>query len=246
HLEHRGRVGRRPRRRQGSRPGHGVLADGRPGPRRPPAGPAVHLRRPPGGHRHRHRPGHRHLPDRPRRAGPPDHIRVHHRVQHPDHRRPRPLRRPRRRGRPPPGRPRTPVGAVVPPRPSPPPDPAGRLKGTAVHFLGQVFDWFGDTANWSGPNGIPQLFVNQLKLSLAVVVAALVVGGGIGVILGHTGRGGLVAVNAANSARAIPTLALLTLFAIQPSISLKWSGFLASFLALLILAIPPILTNTYV
>ena len=115
-----------------------------------------------------------------------------------------------------------------------------------MHFLSQVFDWFGDTANWSGPNGIPQLFVNQLKLSLAVVVAALVVGGGIGVILGHTGRGGLVAVNAANSARAIPTLALLTLFAIQPSISLKWSGFLASFLALLILAIPPILTNTYV
>jgi len=79
-----------------------------------------------------------------------------------------------------------------------------------------------------------------------VVLGALVVGGGIGLVLGHTGRGGLVAVNAANAARAVPTLALLTLFAIQPSISLKWGGFLAAFLALLILAIPPILTNTYV
>ena len=64
--------------------------------------------------------------------------------------------------------------------------------------------------------------------------------------LGHTGRGGLVAVNAANAFRAVPTLALLTLLAIQPAISLKWSGFLASWLALTALAIPPILTNTYV
>jgi len=115
-----------------------------------------------------------------------------------------------------------------------------------VSFLDQVFHWFGDSANWTGANGIPELFWRQLELSVAVVVAALLVGGGLGVMLGHTGRGGLVAVNAANAARAVPTLALLTLFAIQPSISLKWGGFLASFLALFLLAIPPILTNTYV
>jgi len=115
-----------------------------------------------------------------------------------------------------------------------------------VHFFSEVFNWFTDPANWTGPNGIPELFVRQAVLSVAVVVGALVIGGGLGVVLGHTGRGGLVAVNAANAARAIPTLALLTLLAIQPSISLKWGGFLAAFLALLILAIPPILTNTYV
>jgi len=34
--------------------------------------------------------------------------------------------------------------------------------------------------------------------------------------------------------------------AIQPSISLKWGGFLASWIALTALAIPPILTNTFV
>ena len=55
-----------------------------------------------------------------------------------------------------------------------------------------------------------------------------------------------MAVNAANAARAIPSLALLTLFAIVPWISLRWGGFLAAFLALVALAIPPILTNTYV
>ena len=79
-----------------------------------------------------------------------------------------------------------------------------------------------------------------------MVVTAIALGGGLGVVLGHTGRGGLVAVNAANAFRAVPTLALLTLLAIQPAISLKWNGFLAAWLALTALAIPPILTNTYI
>jgi osmoprotectant transport system permease protein len=115
-----------------------------------------------------------------------------------------------------------------------------------VHFFSQVGSWFGQSTHWSGPNGIPTLFVHQVLLSLAVVGAALVVGGGAGLVLGHFRRGALLAVNSANAARALPTLALLTLFAIIPAISLTWGGFLASFLALGILAIPPILTNTYV
>jgi osmoprotectant transport system permease protein len=114
------------------------------------------------------------------------------------------------------------------------------------HFMASVVDWLTDSAHWTGPAGIPDLFWRQIVLSMAVVAGAVIIGGGIGLMLGHTGRGGLVAVNAANAARAVPSLALLTLFAIVPSISLKWGGFLAAFLALLILAIPPILTNSYV
>src|SRR6202167_6622414 len=115
-----------------------------------------------------------------------------------------------------------------------------------MSFFAHVFGWFPTSANWTGSQGIPTLFWNQLKLSVAVVVTAICLGGGLGVFLGHTGRGGLLAVNAANAFRAVPTLALLTLLAIEPAISLKWSGFLASWLALTALAIPPILTNTYV
>jgi osmoprotectant transport system permease protein len=115
-----------------------------------------------------------------------------------------------------------------------------------MSFLAHVFGWFTTSGNWSGAQGIPLLFWNQIKLVVAVVVTAIVLGGGLGVVLGHTGRGGLVAVNAANAFRAVPTLALLTLLAIQPSISLKWGGFLAAWIALTALAIPPILTNTFV
>jgi len=114
------------------------------------------------------------------------------------------------------------------------------------HFVASVAAWFTTAANWKGPSGIPELVWRQTELSLVVVVGAILIGGGIGLVLGHTGRGGLVAVNAANAARAVPSLALLTLFAIVPWISLKWGGFLAAFLALVVLAIPPILTNTFV
>jgi osmoprotectant transport system permease protein len=114
------------------------------------------------------------------------------------------------------------------------------------HFVASVAAWFTTSANWKGATGIPELLWRQTELSLAVVAGAVVIGGGIGLVLGHTGRGGLVAVNAANAARAVPSLALLTLFAIVPWISLRWGGFLAAFLALVVLAIPPILTNTYV
>jgi osmoprotectant transport system permease protein len=115
-----------------------------------------------------------------------------------------------------------------------------------MSFFARLFDWFTSSANWTGSNGIPELFLRQLELSAVVVATALAIGGSIGVIFGHTGRGGLIAVNAANAFRAVPTLALLTLLAIQPAISLKWGGFLASWIALTALAIPPILTNTYV
>ena len=77
------------------------------------------------------------------------------------------------------------------------------------HFVASVAAWFTTSANWKGSTGIPELLWRQAELSLAVVVGALVIGGGIGLVLGHSGRGGLVAVNAANAARAVPSLALL-------------------------------------
>jgi osmoprotectant transport system permease protein len=115
-----------------------------------------------------------------------------------------------------------------------------------MSFLGDVVSWFGQATHWRGTTGVPRLFLDQMELSLAVVGAASLVGGSAGLLLGHFRRGGLLAVNAANAARAVPTLGLLTLLAIIPAISLNWGGFLASFLALAVLAVPPIMTNTYV
>ena len=53
--------------------------------------------------------------------------------------------------------------------------------------------------------------------------------------------------NAANAARAIPSFALIILLAIQPAIArLQESGFVAASIAMFALAVPPILTNTYI
>jgi osmoprotectant transport system permease protein len=115
-----------------------------------------------------------------------------------------------------------------------------------VHFLAEVARWLTSSANWSGPDGIVARALSQLELSALVVVAAALVGIGIGYALGRSGHGGFLAVNAANAARAVPSLALLTLLVTWPVIALRGDGFYASFLALVALAIPPVLTNAYV
>ena len=90
-----------------------------------------------------------------------------------------------------------------------------------MHFLDEVGRWFATGANWWGPNGIADRALLQVELSAAVVFAASVLGIGVGFVLGHFQRGGFVAVNAANAARAVPSLALLTLLVIWPVVSLK-------------------------
>ena len=62
--------------------------------------------------------------------------------------------------------------------------------------------------------------------------------------LGHIGRGGVLAVNVTNIGRAVPTFAVLTLLALAPApFGLNTTSTLT---ALVLFALPPILTNTYV
>ena len=219
----------------------GVLEDGRTDPGRPPPRPALHLRRAPRGHGDGHRTGHRHRTDRTGRLGPADHLRLQHRLQH--------ARSSSAWSSPSPWPPWPTFSWSGPNDCSSPGHApvAGRRRSADMSFLAHVFGWFTTSANWTGSQGIPTLFWHQLELSVAVVVTAICSRGRARSRSSATPAAvACVAVNAANSFRAVPTLALLTLLAIQPAISLKWNGFLAAWLALTALAIPPILTNTYV
>jgi osmoprotectant transport system permease protein len=62
----------------------------------------------------------------------------------------------------------------------------------------------------------------------------------LGVALGHFGRGGNLAISLSNIGRAIPSFAILV-FALQ----LLGSGAPPAFVALVALAIPPMVTNSY-
>jgi osmoprotectant transport system permease protein len=115
-----------------------------------------------------------------------------------------------------------------------------------MSFLGEVARWFADPAHWQGSHGIPVRILEHLELSGLAVAIAAAIALPIALYLGHTGRGGFVAINVANIGRAIPSLALLA-FGLLVAIALGLGlGFWPTIFMLVPLAIPPILTNAYV
>ena len=108
--------------------------------------------------------------------------------------------------------------------------------------FGDAIVYLNDPFNWTRPNGILELLGQHLTISVVAVLAALVIAVPVGVGLGSAGRGRGAVVVLSNVSRAVPTLALLTLFAVSPI----GFGARATTIALAVFAIPPILTNTYV
>jgi osmoprotectant transport system permease protein len=110
-----------------------------------------------------------------------------------------------------------------------------------MNFLGRVFGWFTTAAHWHGPGGVPHRLAEHIELSAGALVTAALIALPIGLVLGHVRRGGVVVVNVANVGRALPSLALLILaqnfFGIGPR---------PAYVALVALAVPPIVTNSYI
>jgi len=110
-----------------------------------------------------------------------------------------------------------------------------------VSFPAQVAQWFLDASHWQGDSGIPNRLFEHVAMSAVSLLAAAVIALPIGVIVGHIGRGGAVAINIANVGRAIPSFALLVL-----AVQLVGIGAIPAFIALVALGIPPIVTNSYI
>ncbi len=116
-----------------------------------------------------------------------------------------------------------------------------------MSILTDVVDWFTTAEHWRGDLGVPHRLTEHALMSGAAVVTAMLIGLPLGIWLGHRGRGGAVAINLTNVGRAIPSLAILALT--QQAIGLRgWPGFGArpAFVALVALAVPPLVTNAYV
>jgi osmoprotectant transport system permease protein len=122
-----------------------------------------------------------------------------------------------------------------------------------VSYFSDVWEWVTDSANWQGQDGVPHRMLQHLQISVVSLVAALLVAVPVGLVLGHLRRGGFVAINLANLGRAVPSLAILLMAVLafgigDPPPYLTSIGVVSipAFLALVALAIPPMLTNTYV
>jgi osmoprotectant transport system permease protein len=99
---------------------------------------------------------------------------------------------------------------------------------------------------------------DHLIYAVVIVVLAMVIALPIGLLVGHTGRGVVFVAGLANGLRAIPTLGLAVLFYLwlSPHIPVNRHpisilargavpGVVALAIVLIVLAIPPILTNSY-
>jgi osmoprotectant transport system permease protein len=125
-------------------------------------------------------------------------------------------------------------------------------RGDMIAFLGE----FGDAIDWifnsresaaggariGGSENLDLLWTH-LEVTGAAMAIAIAVALPLGLVLGHTGRGSFATISISNMGRAVPSVALIAFFvAFFPQTPEFWNVTVA----LALLAIPPILTNTYV
>ena len=121
--------------------------------------------------------------------------------------------------------------------------------GGAARMITDIADWLSNSANWHGADGIPARLLEHLQYSVIALLIAMVVALPLGLLIGHTGKGTFVVVFIANAFRALPTIGLVILFVIQISPHIHGRGdaayLIPTEIALVLLAIPPMLSNAY-
>lgn len=109
-----------------------------------------------------------------------------------------------------------------------------------IHFIRELADWYGNGSHWHGSNGVPVLLWATAKISAEAVLIAVLIALPVALILGHHGRGGFLAVNIVNVGRALPAIAVLIIGVEEFGIGAR-----PVLLALVVLSLPPIMTNAY-
>jgi osmoprotectant transport system permease protein len=116
-----------------------------------------------------------------------------------------------------------------------------------MNFVRDVAHWFNDPAHWKGDRGIPNRLFEHVQYSGVAIAAGIVLAVPLAVWLGHRRQFGTAAMNVSNVGRAIPSFAILVLGTQQFGL-LEYPiiGSFTTFIALVALAVPPLVTNSYV
>lgn len=109
-----------------------------------------------------------------------------------------------------------------------------------MNLLSWLWDWFSRPEQWTGTAGIPVRVAEHVGYSALALALAAAIAIPVGLLTGHTGRGGFATASLANVARALPTMGVLMLVVLLSGI-----GLLPVMAALVALAVPPILVNTH-
>jgi len=111
---------------------------------------------------------------------------------------------------------------------------------TVVPML-NYFGFLFDPANWTwASDSIPVRLAQHIEYTLLTVAISALIALPIGLLIGHTNRGAFLAINIGNAGRSLPTFGLLSLMVI-----LIGTGLVPVLIALVVLAVPPILASTY-
>jgi osmoprotectant transport system permease protein len=113
--------------------------------------------------------------------------------------------------------------------------------GDAFQFIFQERVSQAGTVKVGGLAEMWELTWTHLQLSLVATLIATAIAMPLGIWLGHIGRYQFLATSTSNIGRAVPALGLVVFF-----IAFLGVGFLNVCVALVLLAIPPIITNSYV
>ena len=111
----------------------------------------------------------------------------------------------------------------------------------AIQFIFQAQESRAGTVKVGGLGEVGDLAANHFSVSMVALLVACVVALPLALWLGHIGRGQFLAISVANIGRAVPSLAIIAFF-----VAFLGTGFTNVCFALVLLAVPPILTNTYV
>jgi len=134
----------------------------------------------------------------------------------------------------------------------------GYLAGNGLPGLNRVGVWLNDPSNYWGPDGLVVRIRDHLLYTLVIVAIALLIALPLGLWVGHTGRGIVLVAGTANALRAVPVLGFIVFLVVLMSDHLPGNDsaigfipigalryFIPVAISLVVLAIPPILTNTY-
>jgi osmoprotectant transport system permease protein len=112
-----------------------------------------------------------------------------------------------------------------------------------VHEFVEAFKFIAHNGAVAGHPDLPtltHLALETLKVAMIGLVIAVAIAFPLGLWLGHIHRGSFVAINTGNIGRALPSLAILAI-----GDAFLGLGLPVVALALVILAVPPIITNAY-
>ncbi|MFJ4471790.1 ABC transporter permease [Streptomyces sp. NPDC089424] len=109
-----------------------------------------------------------------------------------------------------------------------------------MNVLNFINAFFSDGAHWQGYDGIPTRLLEHLQYTLMALGIAAAVALPVGLLTGHTGRGGNTLALIATAGRALPSFGLMVLMFV-----LLGLGLAPVMIPLVVLAIPPILVTTY-